>query len=232
MAAQQPADHPSGSAPAPRPFSRSLVWPAAAVALGVLLVHNSVSSMSDDKPPAPPPAATASAPPRPTTSSSTATAQPGLPRSAPTWISIKDIGVEAPFTALSLDKTGRLAAPPPNDTNLVGWYEGGATPGERGTAIVAGHVDTTIGPAVFLQLRTLKPGDTVDITRADGTIVTFAVDSVETFSKANFPDDRVYADSPDAQLRLITCGGSYDRKARDYQANVVVFAHLDSVRRT
>lgn len=105
------------------------------------------------------------------------------------------------------------------------------TPGERGSAIVAGHVDTTTGPAVFLQLQFVKQGATVDITRADGSVATFKVDSVEKFSKANFPDDLVYADTPDAQLRLITCGGTYDRKAKDYKDNVVVFAHLDSTKR-
>lgn len=102
------------------------------------------------------------------------------------------------------------------------------TPGERGAAIVAGHVDTTTGPAIFLQLRFLQPGATVDITRTDGTVATFKVDTVETFSKAKFPDKRVYADTPDAQLRLITCGGNYDRTVKDYEDNVVVFAHLDS----
>lgn len=81
---------------------------------------------------------------------------------------------------------------------------------------------------VFLQLRFLQPGATVDITRTNGSVATFKVDSVETFSKANFPDKRVYADTSDAQLRLITCGGNYDKKAKDYEDNVVVFAHLDS----
>jgi sortase (surface protein transpeptidase) len=146
----------------------------------------------------------------------------------PTHISIPEIGVSAPFTPLSIGATGQLNAPPPADNNLVGWFEGGVTPGERGSSIVAGHVDTKTGPAVFLLLNTLKPGNTVDITRKDGVVATFEVDSVDSFSKANFPNDRVYADTPDAQLRLITCGGDYDKKAKDYEENVVVFAHLES----
>lgn len=81
---------------------------------------------------------------------------------------------------------------------------------------------------MFLLLRTLKRGNEVNITRKDGTVATFKVDSVETFSKADFPDKRVYGDTPDAQLRLITCGGEYDRAAQDYVDNVVVFAHLAS----
>lgn len=154
-----------------------------------------------------------------------------MPRSNPTKLQIPSIAVKAPFTPLTIGAKGQLNAPPPNDTNLVGWYKGGVTPGERGAAIVAGHVDTTTGPAVFLQLQFVKQGATVDITRADGSVATFKVDSVETFNKANFPNDLVYADTPNAQLRLITCGGTYDRKAKDYKDNVVVFAHLDSMKR-
>ncbi|WP_373686239.1 class F sortase [Streptomyces lunaelactis] len=153
-----------------------------------------------------------------------------LPRSAPKRLSILEIAVDAPFTELSVGASGQLDAPPPDNNNLVGWFRGGATPGERGTSIVAGHVDTKTGPAVFLLLSALKPGSRVDITREDGTVAIFTVDSVETFSKARFPNERVYADTPSPQLRLITCGGDYDRKAKDYEDNVVVFAHLDSVK--
>lgn len=89
-------------------------------------------------------------------------------------------------------------------------------------------MDTKTGPAVFLLLSTLKAGNTVDITREDGKVASFKVDTVETFSKADFPSDRVYSDNGTAQLRLITCGGVYDKKAKDYKDNVVVFAHLVS----
>ncbi len=169
-------------------------------------------------PTAPGPNATASPAPQP------------LPRSEPERIEIPQIGVDAPFMQLSLGDSGQLNPPPASDTNLVGWFKDGASPGERGASIVVGHVDTQTGPAVFVLLRTLKPGNKVDITRADGTVADFKVDSVETFSKDDFPDDRVYADTSAPELRLITCGGNYDHSAHDYEANVVVFAHLDSVR--
>jgi hypothetical protein len=159
-----------------------------------------------------------------------ATTVPGLPHSNPTRLTIKNIAVDAPFTPLHLDAAGNLNAPPAGNTNLVGWYAEGPTPGERGPAIVAGHVDTRTGPAVFLLLRLLRPGATADISRADGTVATFTVDSVEMFSKGKFPDQRVYGPTPDPQLRIITCGGSYDRSKRDYTDNVVVFAHLTSSR--
>lgn len=229
MAAQQPSgsgtDSPSSSSPSPT-LGRSLLWPAAAVGLGFVLVYNSLDASAGVRPPVSTAAAPASAAPVPGASASTSGLE--LPRSVPKRLSIPRIAVDAPFTPLTLKSNGQLNAPPPNDTNLVGWFKGGATPGERGTSVVAGHVDTKTGPAVFLLLSTLKPGSAVNITREDGIVATFKVDSVETFSKADFPDDRVYNDTGSAQLRLITCGGPYDKKAKDYKDNVVVFAHLDS----
>ena len=211
----------------------------AAAAVGCLLIYNSVDAAPAQSPvptatgttaatsttaAAPTPVAAAPAPAR----TPAPKAAPVLPRSAPTRLKIPQIAVNAPFTELKLDAQGALTAPPPNDKNLAGWYGGGPTPGERGSAVVAGHVDTTTGPAVFLLLRMLLPGNKVEVTRADGTVAVFSVDSVETFPKSAFPDARVYGATGDAQLRLITCGGTYDRKRKDYLDNVVVFAHLES----
>ncbi|MFF4248458.1 class F sortase [Streptomyces sp. NPDC001822] len=227
-APQQSAQKPASSA-----LGRSLLWPVAAVGLGFLLVYNSFDA-SAGVTPAPAvvslPAPSASASPAP--SGSPSLLPSGLPRSEPERISIKSIAVDAPFTPLSIGSSGRLDPPPADDANLAGWFKDGATPGERGTSVVAGHVDTKTGPAVFLLLSTLKAGNTVDITREDGVVATFEVDSVETFSKTDFPNKRVYADKGTAQLRLITCGGNYDKKAKDYEDNVVVFAHLASVKST
>ncbi|MEU0757333.1 class F sortase, partial [Streptomyces albogriseolus] len=132
-----------------------------------------------------------------------------LPRSAPTRLVIPSIGVNAPFTALDTDSEGRLEAPPANDTNLVGWYARGVSPGELGTAIIAGHVDTKTSAAVFARLGELEKGDRFQVRRADGTRATFVVDEAESFEKDDFPNERVYADTPDAQVRLITCAGAY-----------------------
>ncbi|MCX4549897.1 class F sortase [Streptomyces sp. NBC_01387] len=234
MAAEKtPSPHPDPSHHQPQtsskkraPLHRALLWPAVAVAAGGLLLFNSLGTPADDAKSLPRPAAAVSAAP-PT---ATPTAVAPLPPSDPTRLSIPAIAVNAPFTPLDIGESGALNPPPVDNTNMVGWYRGGATPGERGAAIVAGHVDTKTGPAVFLLLRDLKPGSYVNVTRQDGTVASFKVDSVETFSKADFPNDRVYGDTPDAQLRVITCGGAYDRGAQDYEDNVVVFAHLDSVK--
>ncbi|MGW0788067.1 class F sortase [Streptomyces sp. NPDC002911] len=230
MAAPQPSD-PDPASPA---LGRSLLWPVVAVGLGFLLVYNSLDA-SAGAPPAPPAVVSLPAPSKPaspTPSASASAPSLGLPRSEPERIRIKSIAVDAPFTPLSIGPSGQLDAPPANEENLVGWFKDGAAPGERGTSVVAGHVDTKAGPAVFLLLSTLRAGNTVDILRRDNAVATFKVDSVETFSKENFPDERVYADNGRAQLRLITCGGVYDRKKKDYEDNVVVFAHLASTTNT
>ncbi|WP_324787893.1 class F sortase [Streptomyces sp. H51] len=149
-----------------------------------------------------------------------------LPRSRPVRLLIPKISVDAPFTDLDIGPTGQLEPPPAHDTNLVGWYAKGASPGEAGTAIIAGHVDTTTSAAVFAGLGELRKGDRFSVVRADGRKATFVVDDAETFRKDAFPSERVYADTPQAQVRLITCAGDYDRTVRDYTDNLVVFAHL------
>ncbi|MFB6837613.1 class F sortase [Streptomyces sp. NPDC056361] len=171
------------------------------------------------------PSASASASP-----SARPAAGPAMPRSAPVRLTIPDIGVNAPFTDLEIGSSGALDPPPADDTNLVGWHAAGVSPGERGTALIAGHLDTATAPAVFARLGELDPGDTFDVTRADGTTAVFLVDSVESFRKNDFPNQRVYADTPDALVRLITCAGPYDRGAKDYTENLVVFAHLHAIR--
>ncbi|MFG2208600.1 class F sortase [Streptomyces sp. NPDC048638] len=227
MADQQPfQSNPPRTAPGSGLLSRRLMWPAGAFLLGTLLVYNSIDTPVDPKAQQPRPAGVATATP-----GSAHRAVPTLARSIPKRISIPEIAVDAPFTALTIGPKGQLNAPPANDKNMVGWFQGGATPGERGASIVAGHVDTKTGPAVFMLLGSLKKGSKIDITRTDGRVASFKVDSVETFSKSQFPNDQVYADTADAQLRVITCGGAYNKAAKDYEANVVVFAHLDSTSR-
>ncbi|MPY47350.1 class F sortase [Streptomyces acidicola] len=213
--------------PVSRSLPRALRWPLVAAGLGALLIHNSMESRADLKPQTPPPVV-APATPRATASA----ADPALPRSVPERISIPQIGVNAPFTGLSIGASGQLNPPPADDTNLVGWFRDGASPGERGSSIVVGHVDTKTGPAVFARLEELRSGSTVRITRADGIVASFKVDSVKSFSKADFPNKRVYADASSPELRLITCGGAYNKSTREYEENVVVFAHLVAARRT
>ncbi|MEU6776772.1 class F sortase [Streptomyces sp. NPDC046759] len=149
-----------------------------------------------------------------------------LPRSTPVRLRIPKIAVNAPFTTLTIGASGQLKPPPAGDTNLVGWYAKGAAPGEKGTAIIAGHVDTKTSAAVFANLGELRRGDHFSVERADGRTARFVVDDAETFDKDDFPSKRVYADAERPEARLITCAGAYDHTAKDYTENLVVFAHL------
>jgi sortase (surface protein transpeptidase) len=171
------------------------------------------------------------APPQPspaqarTTEPAVEPAAPALPPSPPDRIRIPSIRVNAPLMGLGLTKTGSLDVPPAAKQNLAGWYEAGTTPGERGTAIVAGHVDNADGPAVFYRLGALKKGATIEVDRRDGGTARFSVDAVEVYDAKDFPDEKVYGAARRPELRVITCGGGYSRTT-GYQGNVVVFAHL------
>jgi hypothetical protein len=233
--ATQPPPRDTRTADTPTPAtgsgSRVLRWATAATLVGAFLVYHSIGSSGSDLAvgaPTAPPAATAQAGPPFSEAPTPPVTGLSMTRSKPTKLTIKTIGVNAPFTPLSKDAKGVLQPPPETNKNLAGWYADGPTPGELGSAIVAGHVDTKTGPAVFFLLSYLRKGDPVVINRADGTVATFKVDSVQTFSKGAFPDKQVYGDTPDAELRIITCGGAYDHKKKDYKSNVVVFAHLAS----
>ena len=140
----------------------------------------------------------------------------------PVRIRIPAIGVDAPVQPLTVDQNGVL--PPPDTYDGTGWWRDGPEPGERGPAVIAGHVDSKRGPAVFFRLPDLGRGDRIFVDRADGTTAVFATQRIERHDKNAFPTDAVYGDTPDSQLRLITCGGKFDRKAHRYVDNVIVFA--------
>ncbi|WP_344667955.1 class F sortase [Catenulispora yoronensis] len=155
--------------------------------------------------------------------------QPMLAPATPTRVRIPAISVNAPLTGLALDSGRHLAAPPESNRNLAGWYSDGTSPGVVGTAVIAGHVDTPAGPAVFYSLGILKKGDAVDVDRADGQTAVFTVDAVEAYDARAFPDEKVYGAAARAELRVITCGAGFDKRHNRYLGNVVVYAHLTDV---
>ncbi|MEU6256334.1 class F sortase [Streptomyces sp. NPDC047043] len=154
---------------------------------------------------------------------------PALPPSPPDRIRIPSIRVNAPLMGLALTRAGSLDVPPAAQKNLAGWYEAGTTPGEKGTAIVAGHVDNSVGPAVFYDLGALRQGSGIEIDRRDGSVALFTVDAVSVYDAEHFPDEKVYGAADRPELRVITCGGGYSRST-GYRGNVVVFAHLTGSR--
>ncbi|MEV0144640.1 MULTISPECIES: class F sortase [unclassified Nonomuraea] len=154
-------------------------------------------------------------------------APPMMP-SSPVRIVIKKLGVNAPVRSLGLAKDGTIQVPPANNPNLVGWYREMATPGEAGAAVMLGHKDTYTRSAVFSRLHELLNGDTIEVRRQDGITAVFTVGGVEQASKKTFPTERVYGSRENAQLHLITCGGSYNRTIGHYTDNVIVYATMTS----
>ncbi|MFE7274562.1 class F sortase [Streptomyces sp. NPDC057623] len=174
----------------------------------------------------------ASQPPRPTRSGKADKGRPAprpLPRSRATRLVIPFVGIDAPLIDLRLDSERRLPAPPEDEPDIAGWYADGPSPGEQGTAVAVGHLDTNTGTAVFGGLGELKRGKRVEVRRADGRTAVYSVDAIKSYEKDKFPNDVVYGARARPELRLITCGGNYDRKS-GYSGNVVVFAHLTSTR--
>jgi sortase (surface protein transpeptidase) len=141
---------------------------------------------------------------------------------APVRVRIPAIGVDAPVGPLDVDENNVL--PPPNTNDGTGWWRAGPEPGERGPAVIAGHVDSYQGPAVFLRLREMRPGQEIHVDRADGSSATFVASRVERHDKNAFPTDAVYGDIPAPELRLITCGGDFDSQHRRYLDNIIVYA--------
>ncbi len=186
-----------------------------------------------------PPPETTTTTAAPTTDASpppeTTTAAPSVPPSAPPppppadtnvgpprHIEIPAIGVEADVTSVGLKRDGGMETP---TFGLAGWYEPGPTPGAPGPSVIVAHVDSKQGPDVFSRLRELSPGDEIIVTGAEGEKVTFAASSSETIAKTALPVDRIWNDTPDPALRLVTCGGSFDEATGHYRSNVIVYAN-------
>ncbi len=141
---------------------------------------------------------------------------------APVRVEVPSLGIDTRLDRLGTDSLDRLETPP--QWQVAGWFAGGPSPGDAGPAVIAGHVDSPTGPAVFARLSELGEGDAVRVTDAGGTVREFAVTSTTTTPQDGFPTEAVYGPTPDPQLRLITCSGPYDAEAGGYQDNLLVFA--------
>lgn len=152
---------------------------------------------------------------------------PAVNRVRPVRLDIPRIDVATRLMKLGLTADRELQVPALSRAGIAGWYDLGPVPGDVGPAVLAGHVDSDTGPAVFYGLSALRPGDRLRVDRSDHRTAVFSVDRVTAFAKSRFPTRAVYGATPDPELRLITCGGTYDPARGGYQSNVVVFAHLD-----
>jgi sortase (surface protein transpeptidase) len=180
------------------------------------------------EPPARPEASPATAPPttvapatttRATTPPSTRAARKPSP---PVRVEIPAIGVSSRLVRLGLNADGTMEVP--RDYDLAGWFTGGAMPGQDGPAVISGHVDSKSGPAVFFRLRDLRRGDTIRVQRAAGDWLAFEVTGTARYAKAAFPTDAIFGPVTGPVLRVITCGGDFDRSSGHYLDNVVVTA--------
>ena len=142
--------------------------------------------------------------------------------SPPVRVEIPAIGVSSRLVRLGLNADGTMQVP--GDYDLAGWFTGGAMPGQDGPAVISGHVDSKTGPAVFYRLRDLRPGDTVRVRRAAGDWLAFEVTGTARYAKAAFPTEAVFGPVTGPVLRLITCGGDFDRASGHYLDNMVVTA--------
>jgi sortase (surface protein transpeptidase) len=217
-----------------------------AVAVAALLVLAGAAAVivgltSQVHAPQPPPsvaagASSAAIPAAPTSSSAPATSTgpqlaPGavtpLPAAAPTHVTVPAIGVSSDLVQLGQNSDGTVEVPPLAKDSKAGWYRYSPTPGELGPSVLLGHVDSAeYGAGVFFKLGALRPGDTIQVFRADHTVAAFRVTRVASYPKNDFPTLDVYGNTDDAELRLITCGGAFDSSARSYLDNIVAYAVL------
>ncbi|MEC3915197.1 class F sortase [Nocardia sp. CDC160] len=150
-----------------------------------------------------------------------------ISRSTPTSFNISSINTSGSLIAVGLNADGSVQVPA--DYKQAGWYQMGPAPGEQGSAVILGHVDSYKGEGIFFSLKKTKPGDMIDVTRADGKVAHFKVTDVRMYLKSQFPDQLVFGPRGGATLQVVTCGGNFDQTAKSYESNVVVFSSLDSV---
>ncbi|WP_410639431.1 class F sortase [Amycolatopsis sp. lyj-346] len=172
----------------------------------------------------PPSAQPAAVVPAPQASSPDALA--ALPKSEPVSIDVPKIGAHSSLIPLGLNPDNTVEVPPVTTPLQAGWYTYAPTPGETGPAVVLGHVDGNHQKGIFFRLKELAAGDRVSIARKDGTTAVFEVTKVHQVPKKDFEGEGVYDDTAGPELRLITCGGVFDRSARNYVDNIVVYARL------
>jgi hypothetical protein len=161
-----------------------------------------------------------------TTVTTTTTATSSLGRSEPVELWIPRIEARSSLIPLGLNRDGTVEVPPVEQPMQAGWYSLARTPGEVGPAVILGHVDGNRKVGIFYRLHELVPGDSVEISRTDGSVARFVVRKVDQVSKAQFPTEEVYGETAGPELRLITCGGLFDRSARSYVDNIIVYATL------
>jgi sortase (surface protein transpeptidase) len=216
------------SVPRPRPSHRWW-WVVAATLLVVTGAVSLTAGLrgSDHPLPAPKPSAAAERAAARANLTPPAVVAMSTQRSIPDRLQIPALGLSVALSTLGLNADGSVQVP--TTSQQAGWFDLGPTPGQVGSAVILGHVDSYQGPGVFFLLRTLAAGDLVDVDLTDGVTAQFVVNSVGEYSKQQFPAQRVYASHGSSALQLVTCGGTFDHQTGSYLSNIVVYTSLQSV---
>jgi LPXTG-site transpeptidase (sortase) family protein len=218
------------SVPGPRrrPTGPATTLLCASVAVGALLLGGCGPGRSTSAGTPPPATLAAGAPAATGGANGSATAKTaGLARSVPVSMSIPSINARSSLIQLGLNADQSVQVPPVSTPMQAGWYDQGPTPGEVGPAVLLGHVDGNKQEGIFFRLHELKAGDEIQITRQDHSVVKFRVTKLTKVSKSTFPTVDVYGDTPDAELRVITCGGSFNPAAHSYVDSIIVYATME-----
>ena len=204
------------------PF-RALLVVALTPIIGALVAIGVYANGDAEAPPAAAAKDPARVPPPPSAPSTDPPPADANSNPAPVGLTIPAIKVASNVTRLGLNKDKTVEVP--KDPDDAGWYSKGPIPGQNGSSVILGHVDSKTGPAVFYRLKNLEPGDQIGVKLSDKTVAHYRVARVAQYANRDFPAVKVYAGSPDRPaLNLVTCGGKYDRDAGGYQSNVVVYA--------
>lgn len=200
---------------------------AAAVVAVLVSLGGGLAACSETSTPAAPATSVAAPPSTPMTAPAAPVAgvKP-LAKSTPTRVVVPAIGVDSDLMSLGLNSDKTVEVPPLSDPMQAGWYRYAPTPGAIGPAVILGHIDGGGQRGVFYRLQDMKPGMQIQVTRDDKQVATFTVTEARRYPKTAFPTQRVYGETPDAELRLISCGGALDKVARSYVDNIIVFATL------
>ncbi len=208
-----------------------LVGGITTTALGLYPGPPATSSTASPATSSPATSATPSQIPAPATvAAAGAPAQAPVPAVLPVRVDVPSIGVSSSLLDLGKDANGEVQTPPGEPRSPAGWYKNSPVPGQTGSSVILGHVNSTAGPVgVFYRLHELTAGQEIDVTRNDHTTAVFTVDIVKTYHKSAFPTIEVYQNADRPEVRLITCGG-YDPATREYLDNTVVYAHLTATK--
>lgn len=145
------------------------------------------------------------------------------PVNAPASVRVPSVGLELGVVPVGVRDDGQMDVP--DLVTELGWYRYGPAPGaEAGSAVLAAHVDSTIGAAPMASVLRASAGDAVEVTTASGEVLRFRITSIEQISKAALPLRSLFARDGAHAMRLVTCGGAWDAAAGAYQDNIVVTA--------